>query len=175
MSLDTLEQLTKEHAADRALIAERVAALNEEMQAAQRRKLPGIKAAVSKAKDSHARLQAAIDSERDLFNKPRSRVFHGIRIGLQKAKGKLTFEDAAQVVKLIRKHFAEQFDVLVKTTEKPVKDALLQMPAADLKRIGCSVTDVGDVVLIKPTDSEIDKLVDALLAEKQEGTEDDER
>jgi hypothetical protein len=29
--------------------------------------------------------------------------------------------------------------------------------------VGCSVLDAGDAVVIRPTDSEVDKLVDALL------------
>ena len=34
---------------------------------------------------------------------------------------------------------------------------------AELKKVGCTVVDAGDAVVIKPTDSEVDKLVDTLL------------
>lgn len=173
MSIERVEELTKKHAADRQLLAERVQSLQDELDAIKRRRIPGIKSAVSAAKDSQALLHAAIDGERALFVKPRTRVFHGIKVGLRKAKGKLSFESAEQVVKLIRKHLAEQFDVLVETKETPVKSALLNLPATELKRIGCTVTDTHDEVVVTPADSDIDKLVQALLDDKQADAEDE--
>ncbi|MDF1486722.1 hypothetical protein PY257_16355, partial [Ramlibacter sp. H39-3-26] len=59
-----------------------------------------------------------------------------------------------------------------KTTQRPVKDALAQLPAADLKKLGISITDAEDEVIVRAVDSEVDKLVDALL--KQAGDEGDE-
>lgn len=174
MSIEQIEFLTKAHAQDRELLAARVQALHDELETIKRRKLPGIKGALSVAKDSRLKLEAAIKSERALFDRPRTRVFHGIKVGLQKAKGKLSFSSAEQVVALIRKHFAEQFDALVKVTEKPVKSALMNLPASDLKKLGCTVERTGDEVVIDPTDSDIDKLVDALLDEKSSDDSADE-
>ena len=165
MSLETIEQLTKEHAADRAVLAERVQALHDEMTQAKRRKLPGIKSAASNARDSQLRLAAAIEAEKSVFVKPKTRVFHGIKVGLQKAKGKLLFASAEKVVELILKHFPDQSDVLIKCTSAPVKSALLQLSAADLKKIGCTIEETGDQVVIAPINSEIDELVDALLGD----------
>jgi hypothetical protein len=163
MSLESIERLTKEHAADRELLAERVRALHEEIDAAKRRRLAGIKSAVSKARDSRLRLASAIEHSKGVFDKPRTRVLHGIKVGLQKAKGRLTFMCADKVVELIRKHFAEQADVLIKVKETPVKSALQQLPAADLKKLGCAIEDCGDAVVIEPINTDIDELVDALL------------
>lgn len=175
MSLDYIEKLTKEHAADRAVVAERVQALHAELADAKRRKLPGVKSAVSQARDSKLRLASAIEHQKRVFEKPRTRVFHGIKVGLQKAKGKLQFIDVAKVVELIRKHFADQAEVLIKTKQKPVKSALLQLPAGDLKKIGCSIEDTGDQVVIEPISTEIDELVEALLKdESDEAAEEDE-
>ncbi|HNW37160.1 MAG TPA: hypothetical protein PKM25_19620, partial [Candidatus Ozemobacteraceae bacterium] len=70
------------------------------------------------------------------------------------------------VVKLIRKHFPEQVDVLVKITEKPVQSALNQLTVGDLKKLGVSVSEGGDEALIKPTDTDIDKLVAKLLEDE---------
>ena len=42
---------------------------------------------------------------------------------------------------------------------------------ADLKRIGCTIEETGDVVVIKPTDSDVDKIVSALLADATAETE----
>ena len=38
---------------------------------------------------------------------------------------------------------------------------------AELKRIGVTVEETGDQIVIKPTDSEVDKLVNALLADAE--------
>jgi hypothetical protein len=169
MSLQTIEQLTKEHAADRTVLAERVQALHDEIDQAKRRKVPGIKSAVSKARDSRLRLASAIEHEPSAFEQPRTRVFHGIKVGLQKAKGKLSWLSAEKVIELVRKHFPERADVLIKTTEKPVKKALQGLPAGDLKKLGCTIEETGDQVVIQPINTEIDELVDALLGNGADG------
>lgn len=175
MSLEPIESLAKEHAADRALVAERVQALHDEIEQVKRRKLAGLKSAVSQARDSKLRLAAAIEGGKGAFAKPRTRVFHGIKVGLQKAKGKLRFASAEKkVIELIKKHFPDQVDLLIKTTAKPVKAALQQLPAADLKRLGCSIEGTGDMVVIEPINTEIDELVQALLGDDKEGDEDEE-
>jgi hypothetical protein len=100
--------------------------------------------------------------------KPRTVILHGIKVGYRKATGKIEFDDAEQVVKLIRKHFPDQFDVLVKVEETPVKKALANLTAAELKKLGIEVSDSGDEVEIRDTASDVDKLVSALLKDYEE-------
>jgi len=166
MSLDSIERLTKEHAADRAVLAERVQALHDEIETIKRRRLAGLKSAVSKARDSRLRLQSAIEHGRSVFDRPRTRVFHGIKVGLQKAKGKLTWVSQERVIELIRKRLPDQVATLIKTVDKPVKAALQQLPAEELKKLGCSIEDAGDQVVIEPINTEIDELVQALLGDR---------
>ena len=54
-------------------------------------------------------------------------------------------------------------------TEKPNKDALADMPAGDLKKLGIELTETGDAVVIKPVDGEVDKICTALLKDQPEG------
>jgi hypothetical protein len=164
-SLSEIEKLTKRFSEGRESLSANVRALEDEINAIKKRHLPGIKKLVAVVLERHQWLKDALDESRALFVKPRTMVFHGVKIGFQKAKGKISWADDDQVVKLIKKHFPDQADVLIKTVEKPVKDALQQLTAADLKRIGVTVEETGDVVVIKGTDSEIDKFVDALLKE----------
>ena len=56
--------------------------------------------------------------------------------------------------------------------EEPVKEQIAKLPTADLKRIGCSVTETGDERVIRPTDSSTDKLVNALLKEGEDADQD---
>jgi hypothetical protein len=92
----------------------------------------------------------------------------GIRVGFAKQKGKVEWDDEDQVVKLIDKHFPEQAETLTKVKRTPVKGALVNLTAAELKKIGCRITESGDVVVIKPQDSEVEKLVDKMLATEVE-------
>jgi hypothetical protein len=61
-----------------------------------------------------------------------------------------------------------QDDLLIKITKKPIAKALADLDVSDLKRIGCRVEATGDIVVIASTDSEVDKLVKALLADEVE-------
>jgi hypothetical protein len=109
---------------------------------------------------------------RALFLRPKSVMFHGIKVGYKKGTGKIEWEDADQVVKLIKKHFPDQADVLIISSEKPAKDALAQLTAAELKKLGVLVEESGDVPFIKDTSSEVDKLVAAFL--KDEATDEEQ-
>lgn len=166
MNLSDIEKLTKVFSEARQQLADRVRALEDELQTIKRRRMPGIKSAVNSVLMQQAGLKGAVEGSRDLFVKPRTVIFHGVQVGLQKAKGKISWSDDEQVVKLIKKHLPDQADVLIKTVEKPVKDALKNLSAADLKKIGVTVNETGDQVVIKSTDSEIDKFVDALLKDE---------
>ena len=67
--------------------------------------------------------------------------------------------------------FADDQDalaLLIKTTEKPIKDGLSALPADKLKKLGVKVTDDTNKIVIKPVDSEVDKIVDALLGDAEE-------
>lgn len=171
VTIQDIDRSTKAYADRRAVLVERVASLTEGIESLKREHLRGIKAAVASVKTAEAELRELILENPALFAKPRSLVLHGIKVGYRKASGRIEIDDEDQVVKLIRKHFPEQFDVLVKTTEKPVKKALEQLTAAELKRLGIVVNDTGDVVFIKDTTSDVDKLVAALLKEETEEVE----
>lgn len=160
-----IDLLAQKYAAGREALIEEMKTLDAEISAAKARRLRTIRRLANQVAESKAELQCALEGAPSLFAKPRTKVFHGIKVGFAKAKGKIKFEDGDTVVRLIRKHFPTKIDELVKTVEQPVKAALALMSAAELKRIGVTVVETGDEVVIKATDSEIDKLVDALLTD----------
>lgn len=163
MSMQNIETLTRDFADARSGLAARVQAYQDEVEKIKRRLLPGIKRAVETAATTRDRLRNEIERQPELFVRPKSVILHGVRVGYQKAKGVIEWDDEEKVVALIHKHFPDQTELLLKTVERPLKTALAQLPAADLKRLGVTVTDSGDEVLIKPVDGAVDKLVDALL------------
>ncbi len=166
-AMNEIERLTKDYAYAREALAQRVQGLEDEINTLKRKALPHIRKSVEAAAERRERLKSAIEVSHEFFIEPRTVTFHGIKVGLQKGKGKIEWDDDEQVVKLIRKHFPEQADVLIKTTDKPVKKALAQLTVSELKKLGIEVEETGDQVVIKSTDSEIDKLVNALLKDEE--------
>ena len=164
ITLITLDSLTKKFADARTDLSAAVSTLESQIEALKRAALPQIKRAVARAAEHQNNLGQAIDSARHLFDKPRTVVMHGIKIGLRKGAGGIDWEDDDKVVALIEKHFSKaQADLLVKTTKKPIAKALQDLDVAELKKLGCTVESTGDEVVIHPTDTAVDKLVNALL------------
>jgi hypothetical protein len=167
--LGTIEALTAAFAGDRKDLADELERLNAEIEALKRKRMPRIKQLVARSADKYAMLEAAIAASPQLFEKPKTQTFAGIKVGFRKGTGGIDWDDDARVVALIKKHFPKaQAELLIKTTEKPIAKALADLDVADLKKIGCRVDATGEVVFIKPTDSAVDKIVSALLKEAVE-------
>jgi hypothetical protein len=169
--ISDVDQRAKAFADARAEVAAIVSTLNDGIEALKRENMPGLKRCIGKMAERHDRLKGIIEANPGLFTKPKTLVLHGVKVGYAKGKGGISFDDPAQVVKLIKKHLPDQADVLIITKETPAKDALAQLSAAELKKIGCHVVNAGDQVVIKPADSEVDKLVDALVKGATEAQE----
>jgi hypothetical protein len=162
-ALETISKQAEVYAKVRTLLADKVTALESAMAALRREYMPGIRQGVARAAEAEDALRALIDAHPECFAKPKTRVIAGVKLGFGKGKGKLDFDDADAVVARIKKHLPDQADVLIRLKETPVKDALAQLPAADLKKLGVTLAEAGDQIVIKPVDSDVDKLVDALL------------
>jgi len=167
MTLAEIEKLTHEYAAARAILKDHVDALEEEIAQLKRRKLPQIRRTAERAAEMLQALRRAVEESPELFERPRTVIFHGIRVGYMKGRGEIVWEDTSTVIKLIKKHFPDQVETLIKVTETPIKSALAQLSASDLKRIAVTVVESGDQVVIKPADSEIDRIVDAMLRDDE--------
>jgi hypothetical protein len=163
-----VETHAKAFAEARGKVAEIVTELNDGIEALKRDHMGALKRAINRAAEKHEQLKAVIEGAPELFAKPRTVIFHGVKVGYQKGKGGIAFDDAEQVIKLIRRHLPDVADALIAVKESPAKDALAQLSVAELKKIGCTVVDAGDAVVIRPTDSDVDKLVDALLKDATE-------
>jgi len=167
MTLTEIEKLAREFSQAREALKGKVQTLEEEISAAKKRHLSGIRKSIEEAANRHMKLFDAISGSPELFVKPKTVIFHGIKLGYMKGKGEIVWDDTAQVVKLIKKNLPDLVDALIKINETPVKTALAQLSVADLKKIGVTVVETGDEVFIKPTDSEIDKLINALLKDEE--------
>lgn len=162
-TIEQIETQAKARAQAREKLAEIVTTLQNGIDVLKRNAMPRIKAAVNKAADTSDELLQLVNESPELFKKPKSVTFHGIKLGYQKEKGKIEFEDPELVIKLIRKHLPQLADTLIATTEKPSKEALNSLTAEQLKKIGVTVTSDSDVVFIRSVDSDVDKMVNALI------------
>lgn len=137
--------------------------LNAALQALQDDRMDDIRACITAAEQAWKALEASIQAHPEQFVKPRKVQAHGIVFGIEQTKPKLDIADEDKTVALIRKLMPEQAEVLITTVEKPVKAALMTLPAAELKRLGVSLIAAKDQVVIRPADGEVDKLVKALI------------
>lgn len=169
MSIEEIEVIAKAYAEAYDALRLEVRALEAAVVLLKARRLPKIRQYAAAAANAKAELEAAVDAGRPLFKRPKTRILHGIKVGLQKGKGKISFDDAAAVIKRIRAKLPRKAKALIKVTETPVKAALGQLSADELKKIGVTVHDAEDQVVAAPTDSDIDKLVDALLSASGDG------
>jgi hypothetical protein len=164
VNLTDIESAAKSLALSREKLSAIVGALNDTIERAKRETLPLIKRQVAQCAARSSELSHLIDEGRELFVKPRTVHFHGIKCGLEKGKGTIDIDDPERTIALIEKHFTEeQQDLLIDTKKTVNKKALKGLTVADLKKVGCNVEETGDVIVIRFTDSATDKLVKALL------------
>lgn len=140
-----------------------IANLQEDLDRARTKHLRGLKRTAALVAEHEAKLQAAIDAAPNLFRKPRTQVFHGVKVGFTASPGRIEFEDSASVIALIRKLRKEDAEVLIRSKEEPNKDALRQLEKAELSRLGCRIVDEGDQVIVKRTAGDVEKLIGKLI------------
>ena len=166
-----IERLTSLYAAAYQDLSEEAGALVEKIEQIKRQHLAEIKKAVARSAERKAALKAAIEAALELFERPRTVVIAGIKVGWQKGKGKLVLDDPDAVVERIDRLLPEQAETLISTYRVPNKTGLVALDAGALKRLGCRIEGTGDEVVIRPVDGEVEKVVEALLkGAESEGT-----
>lgn len=168
MHIADIEKMTAKFSEARNKLAGLITNLEDDVRSIKRRHLPAIRKAISTTADAKEQLQAAIDGNRHLFEKPRTYIWHGIKVGINKGKGEIIVSNPDKVIELIRKHLPEHADVLIKVDEKPIKKAMANLSVQELRKIGVTLEEAGDMVVIRAVDGELDKLIDAVMAESEE-------
>jgi arsenate reductase-like glutaredoxin family protein len=168
--LADIEFRARHLATARAIASSRVQNLQAEIDRLRKRHLLGIIAAAATVKECENALRQEIEQHPELFERPRTVVFHGIKVGYQKGKGKLVYGDEAKVCELIRKKLGDKAGSLIKVTETPIAAALLNLDAGTLQKLGCTIEDTGDQIVIKAVDGEMEKLLKRFLDEAADKT-----
>ena len=163
-TLRDIENLGADYAGAIEDLGHTVAALDSAIRTIKAKSLPGVKRAAAKAAAAKARLKERVEASALLFGKPRTRIFHGVKVGFAKNKGSIEWRDEDAVIRRIKKLLPEdQVELLIRSKENVHKPAVYDLSASDLKRLGIEITGAGDQVVIKLMGSDIEKLVDAML------------
>ena len=64
---------------------------------------------------------------------------------------------------LIKRRFPDHADTLIITTEVPSATGLQDLDAAELRKLGVTVEEAGEQVVVKPVETDVEKLVKLLL------------
>ena len=167
--LEPLAALCAEVAAARGRLSERLDQIRARREKYSRRLLPGLgerSAALSAALDT---VIDWIDDHRDLFVRPRTRELAGVKVGLRKLPGRYVIADEAATVRLIREKLPARAATLVQVRETVVREPLKTLTAAELAAVGIALEHPDDEVVVRTPKDDLEKLVDALLAEFEEG------
>lgn len=164
-SLEDIEIQTREFMLAREALGNALAALQQRLDRIKEHTLPRLKQMAAKAAQEQSKLTNLVDSNRGLFKRPRTQVFHGVKVGLRKQKGGITWDDPKAVVERIHKIYGDGEDArsLLHITEAPDKKALEGLEVKELKKLGAEVVADSDAVQIKPVDDDVEKLINALL------------
>jgi hypothetical protein len=151
---------------------------------ALRQELMLLEAEVSAARDAHmltirsltrsvikrqSELAEGIQAHPELFDKPRTLIVDGIKFGLRKQPGRMSWGDDEQLRSRMDDLFAKgeintaQYDTVVETRHVIVSKGLEKLDAKTLKRLGVTVEADSDAVEIKSVDSDVQKMVKAVI------------
>lgn len=158
-----LEQLCRNYSQAHSVLARKISDVHEEIGKVKRRHLYRIKASASMAARLKSELLEYVGDHLDEFEKPRSRTFHGVKVGLQKGRGKVVCANKNFTIRAIERRHPELVDVLLKTTRTPLLRGLQQLEARQLAALGVEIVQTGSKIIVRHVDSEIEKMIDAYM------------
>ena len=162
--MDDIERLASEYARRRDALRETAGEAQAAVERAKRGHRAALRRRIGAAVNAHAELLGTIERSPGLFQRPRTRLLSGIKVGWRKRPGRIEIEDEAATIDAIRRKLGDEMaEQLIRIRERVVLRALRELPARDLLRIGAVAVEDADEPVAIPADSEIDKLVDALL------------
>lgn len=163
--IQQLERRVQDYAETLAEYTMLTAQVRDEIKQVTARHLAAMRHLFNGLQDRRADICDQIKAHPDWFAKPRTRVIHGVKLGLRKRKGKLVIRDPGRTVQRIKALYEDDIGVLIKATETPLKSGLEKLSAKELKHLGVEVTDDSDDVVFVAVADEFDDLIDFLIAE----------
>jgi len=136
----------------------------------------GIDAAAEEEAAAKAELQALVEAAPQLFGKPRSITQDGVKTGYRKSEDTLDWDDDKTVITRIKAlpELADLVPVLINTVETLNIGALENLDGNARRRVGIRLIPGVDLSFITFSDSDVEKMVKAILADatKRQGEDD---
>lgn len=168
ITLAAIEQLTVEFADARNQMMALGDALNVDLEAVRQAHLPSL---TNAALDATKRMNALYDTVKanpHLFEGKgaKSKIFAGIKVGLQSSKAKVTPpEDAKAFYLQLAETNLELADRLIKVEYSARQQAFNSLDVEEREALQLERTDGKDTPLVKPVDEAAAKIIDALIKE----------
>lgn len=136
----------------------------------------GIDAAMEEEATAKTSLQALIDAAPQLFRRPRSLTVDAVKCGYRKAEDVLDWDDEATVITRIRAlpELEAMAQVLIRTEEALNVGALAELTADQRRMIGVRRIDGVDLSFISFCDTDVDRIMKAVLADAMKRQGEDE-
>lgn len=165
---EALAGLAEEYASAVLARQQLVAATRKRLAEIAAEMAPALREALSAERDCRDTLAGAVEAAPELFAKPRTRTVHGVRYGWQTGKARIEIPDETETIRRIERLPDGQSELLLQRKVSVYKPAVLDLTAADLRRLGIRQVPGEDSVIVKVVDDATDRLVDALLADASE-------
>lgn len=161
--LTVINRLTQDFAAANAELSYLGQSIDAAVADLKREFAARYRAISAKVAERHSKLATAIQESPGLFEKPRTLVIAGVNVGLAKGKGGIVYGDPDDVVRRIEKLFGDDAEQYLHVRKSPDKEAIEKLTVCELGKIGCTLVDTGDKVVIKPLEGEMSTLARNLL------------
>ncbi len=171
MTLREIHDLAVRYAAARRELSEVVEDIRELQRKAVRSRLRGLRARAADAASAREALVLAVEGAPGLFVSPRTISVDGVQCGLRKKAGSLVCDSPERAIARIRKMLPDRADTLIRVQESLVLPALRALDVKTLASLGVRLEDDEDVVVCRTAKDDVDKLVQALLADEKAGQE----
>jgi tryptophan 2,3-dioxygenase len=166
MNLNEIETLAQAYAESYRELEGAVQALEDGVRTIKRKLLPTIRRLAEESANHKGAVLAAITDSKALFEKPRSRVLAGVKVGLQKRRGQVVIDDEEATIRRIRELLPkDQVELVIRVKESVHKPAVYDLTGGDLKRLGIKVDADTDEAIAKIAGEDIERMVDALLTD----------
>ncbi|GIX33444.1 MAG: hypothetical protein KatS3mg125_1400 [Lysobacterales bacterium] len=171
-SIETIEKAAQSYRQARDRLREAVARTNAAIEAVRNEHLPTLRELLRAVAEAESRVREAVESSPREIWRTKTMTIHGIRVGWQKQRGKVEWDDEAKVIERIRKLLPpEQAVLLIRVRESVHKPAVYDLTAYDLKRLGIRISDDCDVVVVKDLSSELDRALEQVFSLIRDGDE----
>lgn len=175
MKMKKIVKLAERFARLRSKVSTIVSKINEAQQKAVNSNRDALRKAVNQANEAQHNLGMAIKLNPELFEKPRTINVDGIKLGMTTKVGRVEIVDEDALIQRIQENHPKLVESLIVFKKSIDKDALNKLDDDIITDLLLTrAKDDPHSVLIKPTDSAVDKLVARLLEDPNEATKTEE-